>query len=123
MKDNNDPIKTTKIRPYLSKWSIWLSLGTFTTITIILTNNADLLQPLESIISQSENHYEKWGVRQSMAYALGYTAVIFATSLFAGLMKFTRQILVNSETVMRWGGLALILMGGYYVVSGVLWFV
>lgn len=57
-----------------------------------------------------------------MAYALGYTAVIFATSLFAGLIKFTRQILINSDAVMRWGGLALIFMGGYYVVSGVLWF-
>ena len=57
-----------------------------------------------------------------VAYALGYTAMIFASSLFAGLIKFTRQILINSDLVMRWGGLALILMGGYYVVSGVLWF-
>jgi cytochrome c-type biogenesis protein len=63
-----------------------------------------------------------WSVLTMVAYALGYTAVIFAASLFAGLIKFTRQILVNSETVMRWGGLALILMGGYYVVSGVIWF-
>jgi cytochrome c-type biogenesis protein len=63
-----------------------------------------------------------WSVLTMVAYALGYTAVIFATSLFAGLMKFTRQILMNSDAVMRWGGLALILMGGYYVVSGVLWF-
>jgi cytochrome c-type biogenesis protein len=63
-----------------------------------------------------------WSVLTMVAYALGYTAVIFATSLFAGLMKFTRQILMNSEVVMRWGGLALILMGGYYVVSGVFWF-
>ncbi|WP_310483759.1 cytochrome c biogenesis protein CcdA [Chamaesiphon sp. VAR_48_metabat_403] len=63
-----------------------------------------------------------WSVLTMVAYALGYTAVIFATSLFAGLMRFTRQILVNSEAVMRWGGLALVLMGGYYVVSGVLWF-
>jgi cytochrome c-type biogenesis protein len=63
-----------------------------------------------------------WSVLTMVAYALGYTAVIFATSLFAGLMRFTRQILVNSDAVMRWGGLALILMGGYYVVSGILWF-
>jgi cytochrome c-type biogenesis protein len=63
-----------------------------------------------------------WSVLTMVAYALGYTAVIFATSLFAGLIKFTRQILVNSDAVMRWGGLALILTGGYYVVSGVLWF-
>jgi cytochrome c-type biogenesis protein len=63
-----------------------------------------------------------FNVLTMVAYALGYTVVIFATSLFAGLIKFTRQILVNSDAVMRWGGLALILMGGYYVVSGVLWF-
>jgi cytochrome c-type biogenesis protein len=63
-----------------------------------------------------------WSVVTMVAYALGYTAVIFATSLFAGLIKVTRQILVNSEVVMRVGGLALVLMGGYYVVSGVLWF-
>ncbi len=63
-----------------------------------------------------------WSVLTMVAYGLGYTAVIFATSLFAGLIRLTRQILVNSETVMGWGGLALILMGGYYVVSGVLWF-
>ena len=63
-----------------------------------------------------------WSVLTMVAYALGYTAIIFASSLFAGLIKFTRQILINSDAVMRWGGLALILMGGYYVVSGVLWF-
>ena len=63
-----------------------------------------------------------WSVLTMVAYALGYTAVIFASSLFAGLIKFTRQILLNSDAVMRWGGLALILTGGYYVVSGVLWF-
>lgn len=63
-----------------------------------------------------------WSVLAMVAYALGYTAVIFATSLCAGLMKLTRQLLVNSDAVMRWGGLALVLMGGYYVVAGILWF-
>jgi cytochrome c-type biogenesis protein len=63
-----------------------------------------------------------WSVLTMVAYALGYTAIIFATSLFAGLIKLTRRILVNSELVMRSGGLALVLMGGYYVVSGILWF-
>ncbi len=63
-----------------------------------------------------------WSVVTMVAYALGYTAVIFAASLCAGLIKLTRQILVNAEIVMRVGGLALVLMGGYYVVSGVLWF-
>jgi cytochrome c-type biogenesis protein len=63
-----------------------------------------------------------WSVLAMVAYALGYTAIIFAASLFTGLIKTTRQLLVNSEVVMRSGGLALVVMGGYYVVSGVLWF-
>jgi cytochrome c-type biogenesis protein len=58
------------------------------------------------------------GVVTMVACALGY----IIASLCAGLIKLTRQILVNSEMVMRVGGLALVLMGGYYVVSGVRWF-
>jgi cytochrome c biogenesis protein CcdA len=169
MIDKDDLVKVTKIRPSLSKLSILVSLGIFTTIAIVLSKNSEWFQPIENFISQTENQYEKWGENQPLtnpwllipftagltfalisspcaspvlfavlaaaaatgspvwsvltmvAYALGYTVVIFATSLFAGLMKFTRQILMNSDAVMRWGGLALILMGGYYVVSGVLW--
>jgi cytochrome c-type biogenesis protein len=63
-----------------------------------------------------------WSTLTMVAYSLGYTAVIFAASLFTGLIKVSRQILVKSESIGRWGGLALVLMGGYYVVSGVLWF-
>jgi cytochrome c-type biogenesis protein len=63
-----------------------------------------------------------WSTLTMVAYALGYTAVIFATSLFAGLIKVSRQILMRSDTVLRWGGLVMVLMGGYYVISGILWF-
>jgi cytochrome c-type biogenesis protein len=63
-----------------------------------------------------------WSTLTMGAYALGYTAVIFAASLFTGLIKVSRQVLAKSESIVRWGGLALVLMGGYYVVSGVLWF-
>lgn len=63
-----------------------------------------------------------WSTLTMVAYALGYTAVIFAASLFTGLIKVSRQVLAKSESIVRWGGLALVLMGGYYVVSGVLWF-
>ncbi len=63
-----------------------------------------------------------WSTLTMVAYALGYTAIIFAASLFAGLIKVSRQVLAKSESIVRWGGLALVLMGGYYVVSGVLWF-
>jgi cytochrome c-type biogenesis protein len=63
-----------------------------------------------------------WSVLTMVAYAIGYTAVIFATSLFAGLIKVSRSILTKSDLVLRCGGLVMVLMGGYYVVSGVLWF-
>ncbi len=267
-----------KKRRYLPKWSIWLGLGLFMAIAIILINNGDVFQPLERAISQAENHYQQWGESQPLAdpwilipfaagggllasispcilamlpinlsyigtlnvksrreaflnaagfvlgvitvlsmfglfssvagavmvdwrgyinviigtliilmglsfgglfhlplpqtqisipfagtygvgltfalisspcaspvlfavlaaasatgsplwstltmvaYAVGYTAVIFATSLFAGLMKVSRSILANSDLVLRWGGVVMVLMGGYYVVSGILWF-
>ncbi len=63
-----------------------------------------------------------WSTLTMVAYALGYTAIIFAASFFAGLIRVSRQVLAQSESIMRWAGLALVLMGGYYVVSGVLWF-
>jgi cytochrome c-type biogenesis protein len=63
-----------------------------------------------------------WSTLTMVAYAVGYTAVIFATSLFAGLIKVSRSILMKSDTVLRWGGFLMVLMGGYYVVTGMLWF-
>ena len=63
-----------------------------------------------------------WSTLTMVAYALGYTAIIFGASLFTGLIKVSRRVLMKSESIMRWGGLALVLMGGYYVVSGILWF-
>ncbi len=63
-----------------------------------------------------------WSTLTMVAYALGYTAVIFAASLFTGLIKVSRQILTKSESILRWGGLVLVVAGGYYVVSGILWF-
>jgi cytochrome c-type biogenesis protein len=63
-----------------------------------------------------------WSTLTMVAYAVGYTAVIFAASLFTGLVKVSRSILAESDRVLRWGSVAMVLMGGYYVVSGVLWF-
>jgi cytochrome c-type biogenesis protein len=63
-----------------------------------------------------------WSTLTMVAYAVGYTAVIFATSLFAGLIKVSRSILMKSDIVLRWGGFVMVLMGGYYVVTGILWF-
>lgn len=62
------------------------------------------------------------GTLTMVSYALGYTVVIFLSSLFTGLVKRSRALLDHSEWIVRFGGLALMLAGGYYLVSAILWF-
>ena len=57
-----------------------------------------------------------------ISYALGYTAVIFFASLFAGLVKQSRVLLSNSVWVMRLGSAVLVVAGIYYLVTGIRWF-
>ncbi|MEN9518613.1 MAG: hypothetical protein RLZZ381_1201 [Cyanobacteriota bacterium] len=56
------------------------------------------------------------------SYGIGYTAVIFFASLFTGLVKQSRTLLSHSDWVIRLGSVALILTGGYYLISGIRWF-
>jgi cytochrome c-type biogenesis protein len=62
------------------------------------------------------------GVLTMVSYALGYTIVIFLTSLMAGLAKQTKLLLTYSEWIVRIGSIALLFAGGYYLVVGTLWF-
>jgi cytochrome c-type biogenesis protein len=55
-------------------------------------------------------------------YALGYTMVIFLDSVFTGLVKHSKYVLQHSEGVIRFGSLALILTGAYYLLMGTKWF-
>ncbi|MCC5897331.1 MAG: sulfite exporter TauE/SafE family protein [Phormidium sp. BM_Day4_Bin.17] len=63
------------------------------------------------------------GTLTMVSYALGYTAVIFLASLFTGLAKQSRQILKHSEAVIRFGTVALMLTGVYYLWTGTRWFI
>lgn len=56
-----------------------------------------------------------------VSYALGYTAVIFCASLFAGLAKRARWLLQHSDRLLHFGGAMLCLIGVYYLVTGVRW--
>ena len=62
------------------------------------------------------------GTLTMVSYALGYTAVIFFSSLFTGLAKQAKSILQYSDLVIRFGSVALLLTGSYYLVTGGLWF-
>jgi cytochrome c-type biogenesis protein len=56
-----------------------------------------------------------------LCYALGYTAIIFFASLFAGLAKQTRWLLQHSERITQVSSLLLLLMGVGYLVNGLRW--
>ncbi len=57
-----------------------------------------------------------------VSYALGYTVIIFFSSLFAGLARRTRGLLEHSEWIVRISSLVLLVGGGYYLWAGVSWF-
>ncbi|AFZ16788.1 cytochrome c biogenesis CcdA family protein [Allocoleopsis franciscana] len=56
-----------------------------------------------------------------VSYALGTSALIFFASLFTGLAKQARTLVKYSEWIMRIGGGLLIIMGGFYLYSGISW--
>lgn len=62
------------------------------------------------------------GTLTMVSYALGYTFLIFLASLFTGLAKQSKQLLKHSEAIIRFGSVALILTGAYYLFNGTQWF-
>lgn len=63
------------------------------------------------------------GTLTMVSYALGYTLLIFLASLFTGLAKQSKQLLKHSEGIIRFGSVALIVTGAYYLFTGTQWFV
>lgn len=57
-----------------------------------------------------------------VSYALGYTMLIFLSSLFTGLVKQSNNLLKHSENIIRFGSVALIMTGAYYLFNGTKWF-
>ena len=55
------------------------------------------------------------------SYALGYTTIIFCTSLFTGMAKQTRKLLPYSEVILQVGGFILVLVGLYHLINGIRW--
>ncbi len=56
------------------------------------------------------------------SYAFGYTIIIFLASLITGFAKQAKLLLQHSENITKFGSVALILAGIYYLVTGVQWF-
>lgn len=64
-----------------------------------------------------------YSVLAMISYALGYTTIIFLASLFTGLAKQARSLMKHSEMITRIGSIGLILMGGFYLMTGMQWIV
>ncbi|NJK69766.1 MAG: cytochrome c biogenesis protein CcdA [Microcoleus sp. SU_5_3] len=62
------------------------------------------------------------GVLTMICYALGYTIVIFMASLLAGFAKQAKTLMQHSESIIRFGSIALMLTGLYYIIEGTRWF-
>ncbi len=56
------------------------------------------------------------------SYAFGYTIIIFLASLLTGFAKQANLLLKYSDGITKFGSVALILAGIYYLVTGVRWF-
>jgi len=62
-----------------------------------------------------------YSILAMMSYALGYTAILFFASVFTGLAKQARTLLTYSSQLLRLGGGLLLLIGAYYIASGIQW--
>ncbi|MGG6293606.1 cytochrome c biogenesis CcdA family protein [Leptolyngbya sp. AN02str] len=62
------------------------------------------------------------GTLTMVSYALGYTILIFLASLFTALAKQSKQLLKHSEGIIRFGSVALMITGCYYLIQGTQWF-
>jgi cytochrome c-type biogenesis protein len=58
-----------------------------------------------------------------VSYSLGYTIVIFLSSLLTGFAKQAKLLLKYSEGITKFGSVALILAGIYYLFIGIKWFI
>ncbi|HAN45836.1 MAG TPA: hypothetical protein DCQ32_04720 [Cyanobacteria bacterium UBA8156] len=62
------------------------------------------------------------GTLTMVSYAIGYTLLIFLASLFTALAKQSKPLLQHAEGIVRFGSVALMMTGGYYLIQGTRWF-
>ena len=58
-----------------------------------------------------------------VAYSLGYTGVIFITSVFAGIAKQLDYFKKHSKIISVVSAIALGIIGAFYLYSGIKWFI
>jgi cytochrome c-type biogenesis protein len=102
----------------------WGIAGTFGAgMTFALVTSPCASPVLFAVLAAAASTGNTWlSVTAMVAYAAGYTAIIFISSVFTGLVKHTRWLLERSDRILHWGGVVLCLLGGYYLIDGLRWF-
>ena len=91
-------------------------------LTFALVSSPCTSPVMVSVLAAGAATGSQWqSVLVMVCYALGYTAIIFFASLFAGLVKQARGMLTHAEAIARVASLALILVGLFYLISGGQW--
>lgn len=93
-------------------------------LTFALVSSPCASPVLFAVLAAAAATGSQWlGTLTMVSYALGYTGLIFLASLFTGLAKQSRGLLTHSEGVIRFGSVALMLTGVYYLWTGTSWFI
>jgi cytochrome c-type biogenesis protein len=92
-------------------------------LTFALVSSPCASPVLFAVLAAAAATGSQWLATLTMvSYGLGYTSLIFFASLFTGLAKQSRSLLKHSESITRFGSVALMITGGYYLFTGVKWF-
>lgn len=67
-------------------------------------------------------HWSSRSGDRTSNFSVGYTIVIFIASLLTGFAKQAKTLMQHSESIIRFGSIALILTGLYYIIEGTRWF-
>lgn len=102
--------------PLLSPYSVGLSFA--------LVGSPCASPVLISVLSAAAATGNQFhSVLTMVSYALGNTVVIFLASVCAGLATQTRALLKYSDVIMRLASGLLIIVGGYYLITGIRWLI
>ncbi|MEX0272346.1 cytochrome c biogenesis CcdA family protein [Leptolyngbyaceae cyanobacterium UHCC 1019] len=93
-------------------------------ITFALVSSPCTSPIMISVLTAAAATGSQWQSTLTMiSYAFGYTAIIFLASLFTGLAKQTRTLLLHSNTIIRLASVALLIVGMFYLINGSQWII
>ncbi len=93
-------------------------------ITFALVSSPCTSPIMISVLTAAAATGSQWQSTLTMiSYAFGYTAIIFLASLFTGLAKQSRTLLLHSDAIIRLASVALLMVGMFYLISGSQWII